>query len=53
MQVTVVVPTGNECGDVIAVAPILQVTVGVGQPVAEGGVNETDAEHCPESALTV
>jgi hypothetical protein len=54
VQVTSVVPFGKVCGEVIVVAPILQVTVGAGQPaVAVGGVNVTDAEHCPGSVLTV
>jgi hypothetical protein len=54
VQVTVDVPTGNACGEVIGVAPILQVTVGAGHPaVAVGGVKETNAVHVPGSVLTV
>src|SRR2546426_6043041 len=34
VQMTVVVPIGNECGEVIAVDPIWQITVGAGLPVA-------------------
>ena len=46
VQVTVAIPTANVCGDVIVVAPTLQVTVGVGHPeVAVGAVNDTKAEH--------
>lgn len=44
VHVTDVVPTGKVCGEVIVVAPTLQVTVGVGKPVAEV-VKATDAEH--------
>jgi len=54
VHVTSVVPFGKVCGEVMVVGPILQVTVGVGHPaVAVGGVNVTDAEHCPGSVLTV
>ncbi len=42
VQVTVVVPTGNVCGDVMTVLPILHSTVGVGVPVAVT-VNDTSA----------
>ena len=52
--VTVDVPTGKACGELIGVAPILVVTVGAGQPaVAVGGVKETSAVHAPGSVLTV
>jgi hypothetical protein len=52
VQSTVVVPTGNTCGEVIVVDPILQVVVGAGNPVAVV-LNDTVAEHCPVSAFTV
>jgi hypothetical protein len=44
VTVTVVVPTGNECGDVITVVPILYDTDGVGGPVTVTfGPNVNDA----------
>jgi hypothetical protein len=52
VQVTVVVPTGKACGEVIVVAPTLQVMVGTGQPVVVG-VNDTEAVHCPGSVFTL
>lgn len=52
VQTTFDVPTGKLCGDVIVVRPIRQVTVGVGKPLA-AALNETDAVHCPDVALTV
>ena len=45
-QLTVLVPTGNEYGDVITVTPILHTTVGVGMPV-EPTSNDTLLEHRP------
>jgi hypothetical protein len=51
VQLTVVVPTGNVCGDVITVAPSLHATVGAGIPVAPTE-KLTEAEHCPGLALT-
>ena len=49
---TVAVPTGNTCGEVIVVAPILYSMVGVGVPVAVA-MKATDAEHCPGVLGTV
>src|SRR5207247_3306586 len=44
VQVTVFVPAGNGCGEVITVAPSLHSTAGVGMPVAVVA-NVTKAEH--------
>src|SRR2546425_12582869 len=44
VQVTVFVPAGNACGEVITVAPSLHSTAGVGMPVAPVA-NVTKAEH--------
>jgi hypothetical protein len=52
VQLTIVDPTSNVCGDVITVAPTLHVIVGDGMPVAVT-VNETDAEHTPGAASAV
>src|SRR5438876_12432005 len=52
VQFTVLAPTGNECGDVMIVAPILHSTVGVGSPVTVR-LNAISAAHCPASALVV
>jgi hypothetical protein len=41
VQSTVVTPTGNVCGEVMTVEPILHSTVGVGHPV-NVVLNETD-----------
>src|SRR5437868_1603286 len=43
---TVVVPTGNELGEVITVAPALHVTVGAGLPVTVGA-NASVRAHSP------
>lgn len=51
-QVTVVVPTGNTCGEVMTVLPTRQVTVGVGGPVVVT-LKGTDAEFRPASLPTV
>src|SRR5258708_3478165 len=51
VQVTVVVPTGNGYGEVIAVEPSLHVTVGMGVPVAPGA-NTSERTHWPR-ALSV
>src|SRR6266516_2700295 len=49
---TVVVPTGNRCGEVITVAPILLTTLTPGQLSAPVTVNATLAPHVPASLLT-
>ena len=46
VQTTVVVPTGNEKGEVITVEPILHVTVGAGLPVVVGAKASVRA-HVP------
>lgn len=51
VQTTFDVPTGKSKGDVMVVAPILQVMVGEGEPLAVT-LNGTDVEQAPEVALT-
>src|SRR5262245_10281315 len=53
VQVTCVVPFAKVCGEVMVIAPTLQVTVGNGQASAVGGVKLTEAVHWPGSVLTV
>ena len=52
VQFTVETPTGNVNGDVMVVAPSLQVMVGLGGPLAVG-LKLTEAEHCPAAAVAV
>src|SRR5947199_224263 len=52
VQVTVLVPTGKVCGDVTTVLPILQVTIGVGDPVVMT-LNATEREHWPVALLVM
>src|ERR1043166_772491 len=52
VQLTVLVPTVNVCGDVMTVAPILHSTVGVGVPLAVTS-KATLLEHRPGAAGTV
>src|ERR1044072_2841763 len=52
VQTTVVSPSGNVCGEVMLVAPILQSMVGVGVPVAVT-LKETEAVETPGSVPTL
>src|SRR5215211_5343962 len=52
VHMTVVSPSGNVCGEVMMVAPILQSTVGVGVPVAVT-LKETEAVETPGSVPTL
>src|SRR5438552_3520958 len=52
VQLTVLVPTGNECGDVITVAPILHSKVGVGVPPVVT-LKATLLEHRPGAVGTM
>src|SRR5215204_4392849 len=52
VHMTVVSPSGNVCGEVMLVAPILQSMVGVGVPVAVT-LKETEAVETPGSVPTL
>src|SRR5262245_16606864 len=52
VQVTIVVPTGNENGEVITVEPILHVTAGAGLPAA-AAANASVRAHVPGVLLVV
>ena len=52
VHVTVLVPTENGCGEVIAVAPIMHVTVGAGSPVT-AGANASVRAHVPGKLFVV